>query len=175
MGKALKDFKPEPGTAEGLKQTWRWAKGDIKFLAISGMTGTGKTHLSRGAIIHMLTTNGHGKWRDVTETLEWLKEGFSASDTPTFESRVETLMASTPMVLDDIGAEQGTAWSRATLTRIINGRKNMGYPTMFTTNHLPKTLAEWTDARIASRVFDRQDGVVVVMTGAKDYRMKEKL
>ncbi len=171
----MEDFKPVAGTTEALKQTWRWAKGEITFLTISGVPGSGKTHLSRGAILYMLKTEGHGSWRDVTETLELLKEGFGvATDTPKFEERMLWLLQPGPMVLDDIGAEQSTEWTRATLPRIINVRKRGGYPTMFTTNHLPKSLAERTDARIASRVFDRQDGVVVIMKGARDYRLKER-
>ncbi len=174
VGHSLEEFKPLPGTAEALKQTWCWAKGEIAFLTLSGVPGSGKTHLSRGAIMHMMMTEVHGSWRDVTETLELLKEGFGATDTPKFEERMLWLLQPEPMVLDDIGAEQPTDWTRATLPRIINVRKSHGYPTMFTTNHLPKTLAHRTDARIASRVFDRQDGVVVIMKGARDYRMKEK-
>ncbi len=173
LGHSLAEFEKEPGTKEALGAAWKWAKGEIAFLTISGIPGCGKSHLSIGAVRHHLENDRAAAWRDVTDTLEWFKESFDKKgDEATIEFKIALLTTAAPLALDDIGAEQSTEWSRPTLTRIINRRKLHRYPTMFTTNHLPETLAQWTDARIASRVFDYHDGTVVIMKGAKDYRAK---
>src|SRR5262249_22333796 len=70
------------------------------------------------------------------------------------------------LVLDDLGAENGTAWATEKLFQIINYRYNYRMPTVITTN---SRLLSHMDERIRSRLADR--GLVRwVAIEAADYR-----
>jgi DNA replication protein DnaC len=72
------------------------------------------------------------------------------------------------LVLDDLGAENGTAWATEKLFQIINYRYNFRMPTVVTTN---SRLLSHMDERLASRLSDI--GLVhTIVLEAQDYRKR---
>jgi DNA replication protein DnaC len=72
------------------------------------------------------------------------------------------------LVLDDLGAENATAWATEKLFQLINYRYNYRMPTVITTN---ARLMSHMDERIRSRLSDL--GLVKpVQIEARDYRVR---
>ena len=70
------------------------------------------------------------------------------------------------LVLDDLGAENATAWATEKLFQIINYRYNYRMPTVITTNN---RLLSHMDERIRSRLSD-MSFVRNVVIDAADFR-----
>jgi len=69
------------------------------------------------------------------------------------------------LVLDDLGAQQTSAWAEEKLYQLLNHRHLQRKPTIVTTNRELKDM----EPRIASRLADLQTSTVYHLT-APDYR-----
>ena len=142
------------------------------FLTFVGPNRVGKTHLA-AAITNDLLDRGEPTWfARVTTVLEDLRNGY---DTGAYQSRLNTLMNASLLVLDDLGAEQTQAgdpfavtWSQERLFQILDQRLLDQAPTVITTNRLPHMLSQ----RIASRLWDERHSVVVALDPNSDRRRK---
>jgi DNA replication protein DnaC len=73
------------------------------------------------------------------------------------------------LILDDLGAETGSAWSDGVLFEILDYRYRNRLPTMIATNVAPDDF----DPRIASRMQDRSF-CTVIENAAPDFRRRPK-
>jgi DNA replication protein DnaC len=71
------------------------------------------------------------------------------------------------LVLDDLGAHQGSPWANEKLFQLLNYRYNSRYPTVITAN---KQGLATIDERILSRISDTGLVTSVALNGALDYR-----
>lgn len=92
--------------------------------------------------------------------------GYDASDT------VEAMDTRALVVLDDLGAEKATEWTAATLFEIVSARYDRMVPTLITSNLTARQLTAAGYGRIVSRLAD--EGALVEMASASDYRMKKR-
>lgn len=77
-------------------------------------------------------------------------------------SRIEDELRRVPLlIIDDLGAEKGTDWTRERLFSLINARYGELSPTVVTTN---VDLGQ-ADERIASRLLDARTGAVITLAG----------
>jgi DNA replication protein DnaC len=74
------------------------------------------------------------------------------------------------LILDDLGAEKTTDFTRSILYQIIDYRYNYEKPTIITSNLDVKQIAERFDDRIASRIISL---CPVITLENKDYRMEK--
>jgi DNA replication protein DnaC len=165
--KTFATFDPSiPGVREAHEVALRYAEDPVGWLIFQGGYGCGKTHLA-AAIAHQREDEGDMVFFSIVpDLLDHLRAAFAPTSELTYDALFERVRESGLLVLDDLGAENGTAWATEKLFQLINYRYNYRMPTVITTN---ARLMAHMDERIRSRLNDR--GLVrYVQIEAQDYR-----
>lgn len=142
----------------------------MPLLLLAGECGLGKTHLTIGAgWWWLLNVKERCLYYKVENLMDKLRLGFSLeerlgnADADTYNRIMKHLDAVPLLLLDDLGAHNDTAWSRAKLAQIIDNRYEKKRHTIITANKIDG---------LPERVIDRcSEGAIVVMKG-KSYRPK---
>ena len=162
----LDTFDPKPdGGARSAAQ--RYAKSwppSHPFLVIeSPASGNGKTHLAIG-IMNAVWEEHHiiGMFVSAVELLERFQATFGAGESAETTSDVLDDLRRTPLlVLDDLGAEKPTEWTKSRVYSVVNYRSANRLPLIVTTN---RDLTEF-DGPIADRLADEQVSHVLTIRG----------
>lgn len=145
---------------------------DLKALSVgpesvllSGSTGCGKTHL---AVAMMQECQASQQvFTTVPELLLEIRSAFNGGR----ESEAEIIRrysVAPLLVLDDLGAEQDTAYAITTLYLIIDRRNREDRKTIITTNLKMEEIEAAMGARIASRLSEMR----IIGIGMPDYRKR---
>ena len=143
-----------------------WRKG--KGLILIGGVGTGKTHLA-SAIVHELAKQDiFVLFIFVPDFLDELRETYEENYEDD-EDKFELVKNARVLVLDDLGTERITDWTREKITQLINYRYSNALPTIITTNLTTQELG----ARIGERALSRLLGMseIIPILG-EDWRVK---
>lgn len=118
-------------------------------LLFMGSSGLGKTHLTL-AIVSGVIEKGYTPIYGPCENLFSLieKEKFTGENKGSYEAMINCDL----LVLDDLGAEMTTAFSKAALYNLINTRLLCKKPTIINTNLTIKEIETRYSARVASRL-----------------------
>ena len=149
---------------------------------ITGDCGTGKTHFGIGLLLESYADNfyfneemdkvdfKHSKPRflSAVEFFLELKASFNASSLEDEKSVLEKYARPHVLLIDDVGAEKITDWSRQMFYTLIDRRYVNMRPTIITSNLNMNEFAEKFDDRVASRIADK--GEVITLKG-KDRRI----
>lgn len=118
-------------------------------LLLLGATGTGKTHLSL-AIAKQVTEQGYnvvyGSIQPLLRKLE--SEHFGRAEGDSEAQLIDCDL----LILDDLGMEFDSAFTRACLYNILNARLLEGKPTIISTNLSHSAIKERYGEQIASRI-----------------------
>ena len=133
-------------------------------LLLQGATGIGKTHLCL-AIARRVTEQGYGV---VYGSVQPLIRRLEAEHFGRTQGDSEAQLTSCDLlVLDDLGMEFDTPFSRACLYNVLNARLLEGRPTVISTNLSFTALQERYGDQIASRI---SGGFVPLLCVGKDIR-----
>ena len=116
-----------------------------------GSTGLGKTHLSL-AIAGEVTDKGYSVFYDSAHNIMSKLENEHFGRDTSGESIREDLLKSELLIIDDLGCEFVTQFTKAELYNIINSRALSSLPTIISTNCSAKELEEKYTQRTASRI-----------------------
>jgi DNA replication protein DnaC len=157
-----------PDTEEGYKVALNYAQDPAGWLILQGGYGCGKTHLA-AAIAHVREDAGDTVFFSIVpELLDHLRAAFAPTSELTYDALFDRVRETGLLVLDDLGAENATAWATEKLFQLINHRYNYRMPTVITTN---SRLMSHMDERIRSRLSDL--GLVRnVNIKAQDFRIR---
>lgn len=154
-----------------------------KSVYLCGVTGSGKTHLAVTLMNEwgaetiaqgsegFYFSKGYAVFLPAIELLLEIKESWRNEEDARAESekRIMDKYASKPLlVIDDLGAEKISEWSRGVIYLLIDRRYRNALQTIITSNLSPGQLADQLDTRIASRV--NEMGVVIDL-GTQDHRL----
>jgi DNA replication protein DnaC len=145
---------------------WRAGKG----LILMGAVGCGKTHLGCAILNCALEDGYHAAYWDVPQQLELMMYGH-ADDIDQMRILDKALMAQV-LLLDDLGAEKASDWTRKELMVILDERYRENKPTIITSNlmltdgELRQTCGDRAYSRLCS------DHYQAVALTAADYRRK---
>lgn len=135
-------------------------------LMIIGEYGTGKTHLA-AAISNKLIDEGIPVLFDTfTDHLNKLKAEFDSGSRKYLQQMKEIPM----LVLDDVGKEKQTDWTRSVMFDVINYRYEHMTPIVITSNLSTKQLEEYLGGACYSRMCEMCKGV---KTTGGDYRRRK--
>src|SRR5215469_8036415 len=167
--KTFDTFNPKvPGVREAFEAARRFAEDPKGWLVLRGGYGCGKTHLAAAIANAHLAAGAHVFFSIVPDLLDHLRAAFAPGSEIRYDDMFERVREAGLLVLDDLGAENGTAWATEKLFQIINYRYNFRMPTVITTNN---RLLSHLDERLASRLSDI--GLVhTIVLEAQDYRKR---
>jgi len=121
-----------------------------EWLVLTGTYGCGKTHLA-AAIANFRASHGDQPlFIVVPDLLDHLRATFNPQSPVPFDKRFEDLRVASFLVLDDLGTESATPWSREKLYQLFDYRYNARLPTVITTT---VNIDKW-DPRLRSRALD---------------------
>lgn len=140
-----------------------------KSILMSGGTGLGKTHLSL-SIAQVVTAKGYGvvycSAPDILRKLE--EEHFSKNY---IADTKDALIECDLLIIDDLGTEFATSFTKTIVYNIINARMLRSKPVIVNTNLSPEELKNLYSDRFVSRLFG--DNLYIEFIG-EDIRMKKK-
>ncbi|MBN2148436.1 MAG: ATP-binding protein [Anaerolineales bacterium] len=147
-----------------LKAATSFAQDPQGWLVITGPYGCGKTHLA-AAIANACSDRYEPLFIVVPDLLDHLRATFHPRSTVSLDRRFEEIRKAWLLILDDLGSQSTTQWSREKLYQIFNYRYDYRLPTVITT----PSLKEDIDSRLLSRMEDTRLCRIVGIT-ASSYR-----
>ncbi len=172
-GCSFDSFIMRKGAQAGRSACERWAadfdpKTTKAGLYLAGGVGSGKTHLAvatlRAVVVRHLTSVRF-------ETSAGLVFKVRGVDGDRFDwGAVERAVSARLLLLDDLGQEQASDFSRDVLFRVVNGRYEAEKPTIITANMGDEQLASQYGAALPSRLYEMTK---LVRLTATDYRVEK--
>jgi DNA replication protein DnaC len=154
-----------PGVQEAVRICLAYALQPQGWLFLLGPCGCGKTHLAAAIANQCLDQGMSVFFATVPDLLDTLRAALVVSERYTqlyaWVRKVELL------VLDDLGAQQPSAWSNEKLLQLLEYRNALALPTIITA--LPQEFQE-LDERLRSRLTDSQLVTTVLFENVKDFR-----
>lgn len=150
----------------------KFDKNDGEGLLFTGDVGTGKTHLAAAISAEIIRKySATVEFVSYTEALATIRAAFSESNNN--DVKLEERMGKADLlVIDDLGKENLSAFTKNVLYRVVNGRYKDKLPLIITSNYGIESLSKRLDYGTFSRIADVCK--VVEMRGI-DYRMKDYL
>lgn len=187
-GKTFESFKGLEDKVKKIKE----AVLQKQSIFISGLCGTGKTHLAIASMYFWFVEKIHiGKrhreeWCDNVDCISYpsekpdflpsveffleLKNSFK-DDRMSEENIINFYGSKELLVIDDVGAEKVSDWSRQMFYTLIDRRYREMSQTIITSNLDLDKLAEIIDERISSRIIEMGK---VIKLGGKDWRLNSR-
>ena len=135
-------------------------------LLLFGGVGSGKTHLA-AAITNVFADRGLSISFDTfIEHLGTIRSQFNTEEE---DKHLRDMKNAMLLVIDDLGQEKQTEWSKQVLFEVVNFRYAHKLPIVITTNLSEDGLANYVDEAIISRLHQM---CVSVHMKAGDYRME---
>lgn len=163
----LENYTRTADNGEAIKHAEYFLDGTHRGLYLHGGVGTGKTRLACSILNMLWARQVSVRFKRCPELLIQLQPGHEDTD------QVWQRMVDVPvLVLDDVGANQGTDFARRQLQALFDARLDRGHRTIWTSNLALDDLAEFlADDRLPSRIMGQCR--VVELTG-KDWRLTRR-
>jgi DNA replication protein DnaC len=131
---------------------------ETRSLLIVGPTGTGKTHYAY-SVLRAVAETGSTAWRALTAADMYAQlRPRTGRDS---EAEFEALAKTSVLFVDDLGAAKLTEWTEEVTYRLINHRYEQCLPGVFTSNVPPAQLRDALGERVASRLVEMCERVVL--------------
>lgn len=133
--------------------------GRHRSLLLLGPTGTGKTHQAYGALRYLAPAGIAWHWIATSSANMYaaLRPRSGVDSETEFRKYAHARL----LMLDDLGAAKSSEWTEEINFRLINHRYENQLPTILTSNVLPGELMNRVGDRVASRLVEMCDRVVI--------------
>jgi len=170
------NFKIREGTENAYNTTLDYVtnfnsyKQTGKGLLLTGIAGTGKTHLVASITNYLLEELVSVVFVVVPDLLQDIRSTYNYNGEEVESKIMYGLNECDLLILDDIGVEKKSDWTTEKIFTIINTRYSNQKPIIYTTNCNSNELEE----RIGNRAFSRiiETSKIIKFT-CDDYRLKE--
>jgi DNA replication protein DnaC len=156
---------------EAFQAAWTFAHDPLGWLFLYSAPGRGKTHLEAAITNYLLEQGRKALYVIVPEMLQYIRDGFNPEEQRLHEGasqRLRQIRSADVLLLDDLGAEKGSAWAIEQLYLILDYRYREELPTVVASNLTPDTLPAGM-MRISDRLQDSRKCKLIRMDG-KSYR-----
>jgi DNA replication protein DnaC len=120
-------------------------------LLFQGGYGCGTTHLAAAIANFRIGAGFKTLFVNTPDLLDHLRATDNASSNISYDKRFEQVRTTPLLILDDLGMQSNTEWTKEKLYQIFNYRYSNRLPTVITTNGELETI----EPRIRSRIVDR--------------------
>jgi DNA replication protein DnaC len=120
------------------------------WLLITGLSGTGKTHLAAAIGNYRLKMGERPIFVSALDLLDHLRATFNPDSKVRFDQRFQEVLTTPLLILDDLGTQSITPWVHGKLVQLFDYRYNAKLPTVITS---VEPLDE-IDSRLRSRLVD---------------------
>lgn len=158
----------------------RYAMRPVGWRVLQGWVGSGKTHLAYAVAGHRVRLGRSVLVSNAPDLLDMLRQGFADES---YDRRIRRAKEVELLVLDDLGAENGTPFAMEKLYQIIDARYRDKRPLLVTTNRnlsrsnsagqAQESESAGLPQRILSRLLD-VDLAVVHTLPVLDYRRRSR-
>ena len=131
-------------------------------LLLTGGHGTGKTCLAAAAANRLMAQAHPVLFTFVPDLLDQLRGGYADDAALSHDELFEQVKNVPVLILDDIGAHNGTPWAEEKLFQVVNHRYLNGLPTILTSG----VPLERLDGRLQSKLTDPRNALVIDLGGA---------
>ncbi len=152
------------------QQAMKFAQEPTDWLLIAGASGRGKTRLAAAIGNYCREAGTPVMFVVVPDLLDWLRISFSPQNPKAFDDLFEQVRTAPLLIMDDLGAQSGTAWAEEKLFQLINYRYNASLPTVITTS----VSCNEIERRLRTRVTDPEVSSIQFM-GRFDFWGKEQV
>jgi DNA replication protein DnaC len=141
-------------------------------LFLYGDTGLGKTYLCN-CVAKELLDNGHSVLYltapELFKNIETIRFG-KEKDNETLTEKMELVYSTDLLIVDDLGSEFSTAVTASEFFNILNMRLLNRKQTIFSTNLMPKDLADIYTDRVTSRIVGNFNMLLFVGDDIREYK-----
>lgn len=156
-----------------LQAAREWLTSELPGLFLCGPCGTGKTHLATGALLAMRKRRYAGRFVSAGDLLFKFRNSFREGDGP--EELMNKYCKPPVLLLDDLGAERPTDFSRETLGLLIDRVYRRESCLIVTSNFDLSEIAERIDNRTADRLVGMCLAVKLAGTSFRKKRALERV
>lgn len=131
----------------------------VRSLLVIGPTGVGKTHYAWSVLRAVAETGSQLRWQ--THTAADLYAHLRPRDGEDSHDAFQRIADAHLLVIDDLGVCKWTEWVEEITYRLINHRYEECLPCVFTSNLPPAKLRDALGERVASRLTEMCDRIVL--------------
>lgn len=157
--KTFMNFKQVEGTEESLEKCRTFTRrSGSRILSLVGTYGSGKSHLLEAVAREWIHDGYSVRYEYVPSLLNELRSTQTSEEgNGSLWSKLQERFKASLLILDDLGQENPTEWTRKTLTEIVDERVRSNGWLLCATNYTEEQLRERVDERFVSRLFERGD------------------
>ncbi len=133
-----------------------------------GPCGSGKTHLAAALANRRLESGAEVFFTTAPDLLDALRATIASPER--YSQLIAWVRQVELLVLDDLGAQQSSAWSNEKFLQILDARAGTALPTVITA--IPREF-QGLDERLRSRLTDAQLITIVNLEHARDFRPRK--
>lgn len=172
----LFNFEQRSGVKKIYQSCVRYVSGFDEYrksgrgILFAGSVGSGKTHLAAAIANELIDREIAVKFVSVTDLLTQIKSTYNSWNES--EDEIMRPLKNCPLlILDDLGSEKPSDWTKTQFHGLIDYRYSNYRPTIITTNLKPDELGGVLDPRTIDRIMDRhKERFTLLAMNAPSYR-----
>ena len=136
-----------------LERIQNWTPDMVKGVVLYGPVGTGKSTVCKCLINKWASSEYRCLFLSLGKAMQRLKDAIGSNDT-TVSMEEEKLIRPGLLIIDDLGADVSSDWTREKIFTIFESRARQGKHTIFTTNLDPEEISTTYGGRIKDRMVE---------------------
>jgi len=160
------DFKKSVDSKLAYDNVYSWGFVETlakNWLLLTGNYGLGKTHLCKAITVALISNNVACTYINANEFIETCKSTFNTQGM--YDSYIRSTKNSEKLIIDDLGQEYATDWTKQVFYDLIDYRYSRDLPTLITTNKNREELEQKLGGATVDRIFDLNKTRVVEVRG----------